>query len=86
MIEDFLRLRFVDFLSLKFPRLDYAEQTKISYKRVDLATACSIHYGLNMGMVIQYLKGEYVGKSRDANAILSVVLSFISNKDCEHIK
>ncbi len=51
-----------------------------------MATACSIHYGLNIGMVIQYLKGEYVGKSRDANTILSVVWSLISNKDCEHIK
>jgi hypothetical protein len=86
IIENVLQLRFVDFLSLKLPRLDYAEQTKISDKRVDLATACSIHYGLNMGIVIQYLKGEYVSKSRDANAILSVVSSLIRDKDCEHIK
>jgi hypothetical protein len=39
-----------------------------------------------MGIVIQYLKGEYVGKSRDAHTILSVVLSLISDEDCEHIK
>ncbi len=62
------------------------EQTKISDKGVDLATTCSIRYGLNMGMVIRYLKGEYVGESKDANAILSVVLSLINNEDCEHIK
>jgi hypothetical protein len=30
MIDDVLRLRFVDFLSLKLPRLNYADQTVIS--------------------------------------------------------
>jgi hypothetical protein len=39
-----------------------------------------------MVMVIQYLKGKYVGESRDANTTLSVVSSLISGKDCEHIK
>jgi hypothetical protein len=86
MIKDVLQLRFVDISSLKLLRLDYAKQTKISDKRVDLTTTCSIHYKLNMGMVIQYLKGEYVGESRDANTILSVVLLLISDKDYEHIK
>ena len=86
MINNVLRLWSIDFSSLKRPQLDYAEQKKISKQRVDLATACAIHYGLNMGMVIRYLKGEYIGASRDANAILSVVSSLISNQDCEHIK
>ncbi len=40
-----------------------------------------------MGMVIRYyLKQEYVGESRVANAIISVASSLISNQDCEHIK
>jgi hypothetical protein len=68
------------------PRLDYAEQTLISSKRVNLATACTIHYGLNVGMVICYLKSEYVGESQDANAILLEVSPHISSKDCKHIK
>jgi hypothetical protein len=34
----------------------------ISSARVDLATACAIHYGLNPGVVILYLKGKYVGE------------------------
>ncbi len=51
MINDVLRLQFVDFTSLKLLRLNYAEQTTISSKRVDQATACAIHYGLNLGMV-----------------------------------
>jgi hypothetical protein len=86
MIDDVQRLQFVDFLSLKMPRLDHAEQTSISSERVGLATACTIHYGLNVGMVIRYLKGKYVGESGDADAILLEVSPNISSKDCKHIK
>ncbi len=63
MIDDVQQLQFADFSPLKMPRLDYAKQTSISSKRVDLATACAIHYGLNIGMVICYLKGKYIGES-----------------------
>ncbi len=63
MIDNVQQLQFVDFLSLKMPRLNYAKQTSISSKRGDLATACAIHYRLNVGMVIRYLKGKYVGES-----------------------
>ena len=68
------------------PRLDYADQTSTSSKRVNLATACAIHYRLNIGMVICYLKGKYVGESQDADAILSEVSPHIIIKDCKHIK
>jgi hypothetical protein len=63
MIENVQQLQFLDFSSLKMPRLDYAKQTSISSKRVNLATACAIHYRLNIGMVIRYLKGKYIGES-----------------------
>ena len=86
MIDDVLRLRSVNFSSLKLPRLNYAEQTVISHERVDLATACAIHYGLHTGMVIRYLKGEYVGESRDADKILSAVSPYINEDDCNHIR
>jgi hypothetical protein len=52
MVDDVLRLRQIDFSEIKLPRYDYANQTKISHERVDLATACTIHYGLNTGMVV----------------------------------
>jgi hypothetical protein len=86
MIDNVQRLQCVAFSSLKMPRLDYAEQTSISSERVDLATACAIHYGLNVGMVIRYLKGKYVGESQDANAIPLEVSPHISSKDYKHIK
>ena len=86
MIDDVLHLRFIDFSTLKLPCLDYAKQTEISDDRFNLATACAIHYGLDTGMVIRYIKGEYVGKSRNSDAILASVSPYINNKDCQHIK
>jgi hypothetical protein len=85
MINNVLLLRSINFSTLKLPRLDYAEQIKISLKRVDLATACAIYYGLNTGMVVRYIKGEYVGESRNANAILEKVSPYICKVDCKHI-
>ena len=52
MVDDVLRLRDIDFSKVKLPRYDYADQTEISQERVDLMTACAIHYGLNTGMVV----------------------------------
>jgi hypothetical protein len=86
MIDNVQRLKFVDFTPLKLPRLNYAEQMKISNERVDQATACAIHYGLNPGMVIHFLKGEYVGETRNVATILAEVSPFLNKKDCNHIK
>jgi len=58
MTHDVTNLRMVDFTRLKEPRIGYAEQTEIDPIRVDMATACTIHYSLHPGMVIRYLKGE----------------------------
>ncbi len=65
----------------------YGKQADVSKERVGLATAYAIHYGLNTGMVIHYLNGEYyTGKSRNADAILAVVSPYIVREDCKHIK
>ena len=86
MIDDVLRLRGIDIFKVKLPRYDYAEQTKILQERVDLTAACAIHYGLNTSMVLRYLKGEYVGESRNSKRILEKVSPYIDKVDCEHIK
>ncbi len=65
MISDVLELSLVNFLSLKNPRLNYAEQQNICHHRVLLATASLIHYGLHPEMLIKYLKGEYMGEIQD---------------------
>jgi hypothetical protein len=51
-----------------------------------LTTAGLVHYGLHPGMFIRYLKGEYVGESRDPDQILCKVLSRISKEDAIHIR
>ena len=86
MIDDVRQLRSVNFSNLKLPRLNYAEQTEISQERVDMETACAIYYGLHIGMVIRYIKGEYVRESCDSGRIHSAVSPYISEVDCEHIK
>jgi hypothetical protein len=73
MIHDVIDLRLIDFTKMKEPRIGYAEQTAIDPTRVNMATACAIHYSLHPGMVIRYLKGKYLGENRDVNQILSDV-------------
>jgi hypothetical protein len=52
MVNNVMQLRSINFSKLKLPRFNYVNQTKISQERVDLATACTIHYGLNTDMVV----------------------------------
>ncbi len=73
-------------MEIKKPRFDYAKQLSISPERVDLISASCIHYRLHPGMLICYLNGEYVGKSRDAGQILQEVSPYISSEDTAHIK
>jgi hypothetical protein len=53
--------------------------------RVDMATAGMIHYSLRPGMLIQYVKGKYVGKSRDTSQIINDVLPYINKDNVKHI-
>ena len=86
MITDVIDLRTMFFSEMKLPRLGYAKQTAIDPIRVKMATACAIHYSLHPGMVIRYLKGEYVGENRDVNQILRDVSPLIDETDTAHIK
>jgi hypothetical protein len=51
-----------------------------------MAMATPIHYGLHPGMLIRYLKGEYVGENRDVAAILDAVWPHIGEDDTNHIR
>jgi hypothetical protein len=86
MILDVKGLQHLNFSLLKKLRLDYSTQEGISQDRVNLATACLIHYGLHPGMMIRYLKGEYIGKSRDVQKIINEVFPFVCETDIAHIK
>ncbi len=76
----------LDFLPLLEPRIGYANQQTISQARVNMATAAMKHYGLHPGMLIRYLKGEYVGESRGVPKILQAVSPYISKEDANHIR
>ena len=52
---------------------------------IDMATAGIIHYSLHPGMLIRYVKGEYVGESRDASQIINDVSPYIKRDDVDHI-
>jgi hypothetical protein len=86
MILDVEHLQHLNFSLLKKSRLDYSTQDCISQDRGDLAPACLIHYGLHPGMMIHYLKGEYVGESRDVQKIINKVTPFVCETDIAHIK
>ena len=86
MISDVIELRSIDFSPLKIPRLNYADQQSICPNRVTLATAGLIHYGLHPGMLVRYLKGEYVGETRSYVRVLNEVSDRINSEDADHIK
>ena len=86
MATDVCRLRNMNFSELKEPRIGYADQLKIQASRVDLATAGIIHYSLHPGMLIRYVKGEYVGESRDVSQIIKHVSPYIDKADVAHIE
>jgi len=86
MTTDVCRLRNLDFSKLKEPRFGYADQKEIDPLRVDMATAAIIHYSLHPGMLIRYVKGEYVGESRNVPQIIDDVSPYIEKEDATHIK
>ena len=85
MIGDTAKLKTLDFCALREPRFSYAEQTEIQSSRVDMATACAINYSLHPGMIIRYIKGEYVGESRNVPQILKDISSHVDETDTAHI-
>ena len=50
-----------------------------------MATAGIIHYLLHPGMLIQNVKGKYVGESRDASQVVHEVSPYIDQQDANHI-
>jgi hypothetical protein len=53
---------------------------------VDLATAGMIYYSLHPGMLIRFIKGEYIGENRNVPQVLNDVLPYIDAVDAEHIE
>ena len=70
MIMSVPRLRLLDFSPLLEPLADFDRHMTIPPERVCLFAACAIHYGLDFGLVVCYLDGEFSAAHRDVPAIL----------------
>ena len=86
MIGDIAELKTLDFCALRELRFGYAEQTEIQSSRMNMAAACAINYSLHPGMIIRYIKGEYVGESRIVPQILKDISSHVKEIDAIHIE
>jgi hypothetical protein len=51
-----------------------------------MATACAINYSMHPGMIIRYIKGEYVGESRNVPQILKDISSHVNETEATHIE
>ena len=76
----------VDFLPLREPRYDYEDQTRIDPRRVLMANAAMVHFGLDPGRFVRWLAGEYTGQYRDARSTLAAVRNLISVEDYQHME
>ena len=79
------RLLSVDFTPLRHPRIGYANQTEVSLERVDMMAAAMIHYGLNPGMLVRYLGGEYTGAYRDIKMLKEKLMPHVPVDDMSQI-
>ncbi len=86
MVHDVMRLKGMDFLKLREPRIGYAKQEKIQQCRIDMATAAMIHYFLHPGMLIRYIKSKYVGENRGLLQVLNDVSRYIDDVNAKHIE
>ena len=86
MVTNVCRLRTIDFSQLRKTRIGYSDQQEIQSSRVDLATAGMIYYSLHPGMLIRFIKGEYIGENRNVPQVLNDVSPYINAVDAEHIK
>jgi hypothetical protein len=86
MIESVPDLLQLDFSSLRDPVLDYATQTLIEPSRVQLMTACAVHYNLNIGLVVRYLGGEYTASWRSVTDILKAAAPYVTEEVFSHLQ
>jgi len=76
----------LDYSSLRGPRLDYNMQTEIDRKRVEMANAAMLHFGLDPGKLVRWLGGEYTGQHRDVTRVLNSVREHVLPSDLAHLE
>ena len=86
LVDGVTRLEALDFSSISLPRLDYADQKSVSPERVDLQSACFLHYHGDPGLVVRYLGNEYTGEHRDVGEILGKIHGNVDQDDYDAIE
>jgi hypothetical protein len=85
MIPNVTRWLKIDFTSLREPRYDYENQLEVSHHRVEMASAAMVHFGLDPGIFVRWLGGEYTGHRREVGKILATVKPHILPDDYDQL-
>lgn len=86
MTRNVLELRSYDFSWLRNERVGYNEQEEIDPERVKAMTALAIYYGMDFGLVVRWLGGEYTGEWRDTDAILRAAAPVVAPSVLDHMR
>ncbi len=76
----------VNFTPLQDPRLGYEQQDHINPYCVEMASAATIHFGLDPGKFVRFLLGEYTGQHWDVCRTLDAIRDHVTSDDYGHIK
>ena len=63
----------IEFSEVRKTILDYSNQKQIDIQRVKKLLALSLHYNLDMGIVIRYLGNNYTGEYRDIKNTIEIL-------------
>ncbi len=86
MIPKVLRWLLTNFSPLLEPRYNYKQPEHIDTSWVKMASLAMIHFGLDPGIFVCFLGGEYTGYTPNAHRTLSGVKDHISLEDLAHMK
>jgi hypothetical protein len=86
LVPNITRWLMVDFSLLREPRYNYEQQERIDPHRVEMASAAMVHFGLDPGKLVRWMRGEYTGYHRDVEKTLVAVRPHVTVEDYNHIE
>ena len=63
----------IDFIDIREPIKDYAEQKEIKISRIQKMLAASFHYNLDIPTLIRFLGNNYTGEYRDVDSTMKIL-------------
>ena len=71
LCENMIKYKDLEFSPLQQHDLEYKSQTSIPQHRVDMFTACAIHYDFGLSSVIRFTGGNYINVHLKVESILA---------------